>query len=268
MVATLETIPDHAPPALRQWLESLPRSRDWYFAMTDAACGVMRIDASTQSGCVVEVFARPSGPAHARPVLEDLESTARQRDCRGMIWSTNDSPMVSRIRPVLTGLGWDAGCHLRCFGFEFARIATAPWVQNCRDARDCEIVPWTALSAAQRARIEATDLSPFAQERYLEPACSIALVRRGEVAGWSISTRESVEAVYIASVFVAEDLRAHGAGARLIAETLRRGAAAGIRSASFEVEPHRHAMLRFAERHLLPYVSTDLNIYRTWKNLS
>lgn len=267
MVATLETIPDEAPAALRPYLAALPRSSDWYFATSSAAHAVMRIDASTQSGCLIEVFTHSSPAACPRTVIRELEETARRRQCRSMMWTTADTPRTLAMESVLADLGWDPGCRLRCFGFEFAAIAKAPWVKACAGARDCRIVPWTEVTEAQRGQIRAAELSPFPQERYLEPACSVALIHGEEVAGWSIATRDSAESVYIAVLWVREDLRSRGAGGRLIAETLRRGAGAGIRSATFEVEGHRTAMLRFADRHLRPYLSTDMNIYRTWKSL-
>jgi ribosomal protein S18 acetylase RimI-like enzyme len=227
-------------------------NRDWFFASDGSACGVMRIDPSNQSGSIVKLTGRDGLSA----VVRELEDAAK---------TTADSPEVPEAEQTLSRLGWDPGCRLRCFGFDFASVAEAPWVRAAPAARGCSIVPWTSISSDQRSRVRALDLSPFPQERYLEPACSLALVHQGEVAGWSISTRDSNQSVYIAVIWVREDLQGRGAGASLIAETLRRGWSAGIRSATFEVEPHRTAMLRFADRHLRPYLSTDLSIYRTWK---
>jgi len=241
-----------------------PRNGDWHFASHRSSYGVMRFDSSNQSGCLVELV----GTDGMDEVVLELEDAARRRDCRSMIWTTADTADVPEVEGALAKLGWDPGCRLRCFGFEFAAVAEARWVRRMPPARGCAIVPWTSISDEQRSQVRALELSPFPQERYMEPACSLALLHQNEVAGWSISTRDSGHSVYIAVIWVREDLQARGAGASLIAETLHRAWNAGIRSATFEVEPHRTAMLRFAERHLKPYLSTDISIYRTWKCLS
>ena len=275
MVDTLETVPDSAPAWLRGMITQMPRTADSFLASSPErdAYGLMRIATDIRAGSLIDLFTPAARPQAARPVLKDLEQAARERDCRSLVWSVADSPRSAAMEPVLHSLGWDQGCHLRTFHMDLARVAQAPWVTAQPRSGECEIVPWMDLGAGERNELKAArwypaSLSPFPQEPYIEPRCSLALRYRGEVAGWSVSTQHGPNQAYAAVIFVREDLQARGVGAALISDTLRRAASAGLESLVFEVEPQRAAMLRFADRRLRPYLIEETNIYRTWKMLS
>ena len=256
-------------------LAQLPRAADLFLASSPQrnAFALMRIARDIQAGSLIEVFAPPSQPRAALPVLEELEQTARGRQCRSMVWTVPHTPRSEAMEPVLHELGWDQGCRLRTFTLDLSRVVEARWMQSLPRANGCEIVPWTGLSVSERETLRAGDwypasLSPFPQEPQLEPRCSLALRHGGEVAGWSVATRHGAERAYVSVLFVRPDLQGRGVGAALIAETLTSALASGLTSVVFEVEPQRTGMLRFAERRLRPYLIEENTIYRNWKMLS
>ena len=94
-----------------------------------------------------------------------------------------------------------------------------------------EIFPWSELTQEERESILSRQqqspwypdvLSPFKDERIMEPATSIGLRTNGEVIGWHITHRISKDTLRYTATFVRDDLQRYGLGIALIAEAIRR----------------------------------------------
>ncbi len=144
------------------------------------------------------------------------------------------------------------------YTFEYS-LGEAPWLRLGRLPPPLAAVPWADLSADAVAAVRAG--SGTAYPAYLdplaagppEPACSLALIAGGQVAGWCIALAAAPDALLYASLFVREDLRGVGCAGALLAASVRRHLACGIPRGVCAVRRDNPGMARLADRLFAPY---------------
>ena len=136
-----------------------------------------------------------------------------------------------------------------------------------------EAFAWMDLTAQDRAAIQAREalpggwysatgipgsVSPFVEEQFLEPRCSIGLRHEGNVVGWMIVHRLREDMLHFICLFVSAEYRRHNLGILLVMVAVQR---------TFEVYQPEHPDIRgfwqfrienkvmeqMVEAHLAPY---------------
>ncbi len=136
-----------------------------------------------------------------------------------------------------------------------------------------EAFAWMDLTAEDRAAIQAREalpggwysatgipgsVSPFIEEQFLEPRCSIGLRHEGNVVGWMIVHRLREDMLHFICLFVSAEYRRHNLGILLVMVAVQR---------TFEVYQPEHpdmrvfwqfrienkVMAQMVETHLAPY---------------
>jgi GNAT superfamily N-acetyltransferase len=142
-------------------------------------------------------------------------------------------------------------------------IRAAPWMKSFPIPEGMEIVPWLALSQADRDRIASSqqllqwipqDLYPFDHEAHCEPITSLALRHQGEVVGWVINHRVGDILRYTCS-FMHRRLQRMGRILLLYNEAVARMPQAGLTTGMWTVPVWHPGMSAFAKRWMAPYAT-------------
>ncbi len=130
---------------------------------------------------------------------------------------------------------------------------------------DMHIFSWEEITSKERLTIEQTQrkkfwiketLYPFKYEENFEPLNSLGLRYQGEVVGWMLTERISVDTILYRCMFVRKDLQKMGRGIALLVEAIKRQNQANIPNGIWEVNHKNTLMIRFIDRYMLPYLTS------------
>ena len=150
-------------------------------------------------------------------------------------------------------------------------VKKAPWLHRYNLPDSVTFFPWVELTTQEREEIKKQrqeilkyppELDPFREENRIEPINSLGLRYQGQVVGWMITHRISPDTIRYSALFVREDLPKVRCVIPLLAMAINLHTEhPEIPKAKYIVMSDNAAMLRFVERHLVPYKSS---INQTW----
>lgn len=164
------------------------------------------------------------------------------------------------LEPMLQKLGWlPPEPTFLLAKTTTAAIAQAPWLLQHLLPAEFTIFPWMELTNADRLHLEQLDfptaLSPLSDLDRLEPLNSLGLRHRDRLIGWMVTHRVDPDTIRYSTLFVTPPFRFKGRGISLLAAAIERQIASSINGITFAIAPENAAMLRFARRHLQPYLT-------------
>jgi GNAT superfamily N-acetyltransferase len=249
-----------------------------------AALVVAEYGARSRSGILTSLYTAPDhrGRGLATALLARLEATLAARGCLELrvLYERPAGPPHAADR-LLARRGFPPaavrGLVGRCQG---ADLRGAPWVATAVLPAAFASFPWVELGPAERDALRERErrapwypavLSPFTDERRLEPLNSLGLRHRGEVVGWQINHRIAPDTIRYTAMFVRDDLQPFGLAIPLMAEAIRRHVdegPPGVDRATFVVPAEAAGMRRFVEQRMRPYLASVTDSLETVKALS
>ena len=245
------------------------------------ALGIAEIDQEDQTrGEVLSIFVAPQ---HRRnglgsKLLNMLEGAMAERGAQsGRLTYMTGLPQTPALESMLSRGQWmEPRCRMMVCDGEFDQIIKAPWMRNRELPPEFSMFPWSELTQAERQEIadrQATQqwypevLTPYRNEHLVEPAMSLGLRYKGEIVGWCIAHRLSVDTVRFASLFVRRDLQTVGRAVQLLANSIYLSVGTPIYKARFDVAMDNPGMLRFIKTRMAPYLTNISYILRSHKRL-
>lgn len=216
---------------------------------------------------VLSLFVTPEhrGQGVGTGLLTHLERALRVRGCNALeLVYRADWPSRPAIERLLQQQGWSTpeSRLIQCKG-TLERAVHLPWLDKYRLPDAFTIFSWSELTAAERQAIaERADypplLSPFQREDRQESLNSLGLRYQGRVVGWSITHRIDPDTIEYSALYVQPEFQNLGRAIPVLAASIKRQIAAGIRHFIFQIQVENKGMVRFMERYLRPYQLTSL----------
>ncbi|WP_169829429.1 TIGR03032 family protein [Desulfatibacillum aliphaticivorans] len=160
--------------------------------------------------------------------------------------------------------GWAPSKPLRVLGKSTTKsIAGAEWLNMPFPNHICELFDWGDLTEDDRRDIQERimkdpefprELSPFLEEKIIEPKISIGLRHKGQIAGWSIAHRVAPDTLQYSALYLSKELRGKDVAMPLMIEAARRRLAAKIPNALFMMDVRNEAVLKFFDKNFRPYI--------------
>lgn len=220
-----------------------------------------------QGAKVLSIFVKPAyrrlGVGTA--LLKELENQLWQSGCQKveMVY-TNGKESTIALERLLNKLNWiTPQPRMLICKSTTEKITSAPWLYKHTLPAELTIFPWIDLTPAQRLRIQQQQdrqpwypktLTPFNDERHLEPLNSLSLLYKDEVVGWTLNHRIAPNTIRYTSLFVREDLQKLGRAIALLAEAIKRQVNSDIFYGIWTVAVDNRPMVNFVKRRLAPYL--------------
>lgn len=200
-------------------------------------------------------------------LVQAAEQTAREAGFASLkVTWTEGAPGSGWWEKVSLSRGWEPpqrrALSLLFFTEEVLRL---PWLDRFPLREGCEIVPFSVVTteeieALRRSQEKkqwiASDLVPW---RYLEAGfeerTSVALRTPDGIAGWVINHALSSQWLRFTCSYIRKDWGQRGRILPLFSASIHRMAEAGFVYGTFVAPAQHHTMVRFAERHVVPWVS-------------
>ncbi|MEW5726141.1 MAG: GNAT family N-acetyltransferase, partial [Thermodesulfobacteriota bacterium] len=143
---------------------------------------------------------------------------------------------------------------------EVFRMKGLPWVESPEAPEGCQVFSWRDWRPEERRRIEEdiirglipTRLTPFQEERLIEPEISLGVRCRGEVAGWIVVHRVKPDTTQVGALFVRPEYRGLGLGRLMSGTSMNRQIKARLPHRILMVEIENEEMLHIQRRHNQP----------------
>jgi GNAT superfamily N-acetyltransferase len=174
------------------------------------------------------------------------------------VWMTG-RPSIPVIEHILQQRGWlPPATRTISVRFTPEEAARTPWFQRVKLPDRFEIVPWSEITAEERAEIRrsheaaswiARGLEPWTHDYYgFDPISSLGLRYGGAVVGWVINHRISEDCVRFTCSFMRRDLSRRGRILPLYTESILRLSAAGIKECTLVTPLEYGEMAEFLRR--------------------
>ena len=243
-----------------------------------------RIDADWTAECLsIYVIQDERGRGAGTELLARLESGLAEAGCSAIALRYDASvPAARDIERLLVRRGWPARRQQLRFLMLDGRIASAPWFGAAVLAPPYRIAAWSSVTHAERRALWASqharawipdELLPSRFETGLDPDDSLVLRYDDAVIGWALLRPIDYRTLHYANVFVNPSRNRAGrtfATLALIAAAVRHQIQQrGVLSRGvFEIAPHNTSFLRFADRHLRPFLLLDRQLTRVVRGLA
>ncbi len=137
----------------------------------------------------------------------------------------------------------------------YGALKGAPWIAAVAPRDGEEFLPWSreAFRALSEGDAIPAALDPGGDDGILEASESLVLKSEGAWAGWLVAHRPGARVLRYTSLYVRPGAAASGAGARLVAEAIRRHVAVPGERASFLASSDFPRMVAFARRRIAPW---------------
>jgi hypothetical protein len=138
------------------------------------------------------------------------------------------------------------------------------------------IFPWSEITEAERLALQKPEerfpwipetLIPFIHEENFEPLNSLGLRYQGELVGWMITHRVSVDTIRYACGFLRPDLQKMGRFIPLLANAIHIQNKANILNCICVVSLQRNAMVNFVKKRMAPYLTSLKESQESYKLL-
>ena len=150
-------------------------------------------------------------------------------------------------------------------------LKKADWLNRYSLPKSVTLFPWSELTPEEKEQIKQQredilkyppELDPFYEEQIIEPMNSMGIRYQGQVVGWMIAHRIAPDTIRYSALFAREDLPKVRCVLSLMAAAINRHAEhPEIPNVKYIVMSYNVPMLRFVERHMVPYKTST---YQTW----
>jgi GNAT superfamily N-acetyltransferase len=200
-------------------------------------------------------------------LLARLEQELQHRGCAELeLVYVTGKPSTAALERLLHRCGWDEPQpRMIICKSTTDRIAAAPWMQKTHLPASFQIVPWTEITAGDRAWIQQQqlddpwippDLVPFQLEENFEPINSLGLRYHGQIVGWVITHRLDPNTIRYTCSFVREDLQRMGRIVPMYVAAIQRQHQAGIKQGIWTVPLRHTAMYTFVQQRMADYMTS------------
>ncbi|MBA3237054.1 MAG: hypothetical protein H0T62_01730 [Parachlamydiaceae bacterium] len=216
-----------------------------------------------------------------KQLLEDVEKFLRDANCYILTYMYSDSdPDFTQINELLKLGGWDAPklllvrCHFE--GHKF----NAPWFKRYVKIplpEGFEFFPWTKLKPRERELLEHKEkegvfpstVSPFHQEKNIEPLNSLGVRHKGDVIGWMITDRLDGDTISYSSFFVEPHHRETTIPLCLVAKSISLQLHSTIEKGVIEMNPilADQSWVTFFKNRFMPSAERIEHIYESCHDL-
>jgi GNAT superfamily N-acetyltransferase len=233
------------------------------------------------SGEVYSIFVEPQYRCTGigTNLLMRLEEELRGRGCTKikLVYMTG-KPTTLALERLLQKCNWTPPQPrmLVCKG-NAETIMEANWIKKySRLPSSYSIFPWMEITKQEREIIQqqmktqsliAKDLTPFEYEKHLEPLNSLGLRYQGQVVGWVINHRLSLDTIRYTCSFVREDLQKMGRIISLYSEAGKRQVKAKIPNVIWTTPFIHKPMVEFIKHRWTPYLTSITETRGTVKEL-
>ncbi|MEH2382710.1 MAG: GNAT family N-acetyltransferase [Nostoc sp.] len=230
---------------------------------------IAEIRQDDQSGEVHSIFVEPThrSTGIGTALLTRLEAEVVKRGCTKieMVYTTG-KPTTPALERLLQKCNWTSPQTrmLLCKG-DAQTIMEAKWMKRYSYLpAGYSIFPWLEITDQERQAIQKQqevqpwipkDLIPFQYEKKLEPLNSLGLRYQGQVVGWLINHRLSLDTIRYTCAFVREDLQKMGRVISLFSEAGKRQVQEKIPNVIWTTPIMHKFMVAFIKKHWTP----DLN---------
>ena len=215
-----------------------------------------------------------------RALLAHMEQTLADASCAQaeLTYTFNlTTPVLERITRQLN---WSPGRPntLVCVAQKREEIQKIPWLHDYTLPTSFKLFPWSELTHQDREMIcqqrdsglmYPSELYPFHEENLIEPRSSFGLRYQGQVVGWMITHRLTVDTVRYNALFIRPDLQSIGRAIPLLATAIRcQLEDPQVTKGIFVVLSENTPMVKFVHRRLSPYLSEILQWWKSSKVLT
>lgn len=188
-----------------------------------------------------------------------------EKKLKGMSFEYDEKlPDAAALEKIVARHGWlpprlyGLRCYFDCPAFHpkwFDKLTVAP--------RNIEIFPWGELTEKEREVIKHGEnqghflppLSPFNDEKNIEPINSLGLRYKGQIKGWCITERSASDTIRYQALYIDRDLHLTGLSIWLLAQSIRLQQASPIPFSLFEIHSEYidPSWKHFIKKRLIPY---------------
>lgn len=214
------------------------------------------------------LYAKPQFRVEAMPLLIDsIENQLQKQFCEQLsfLYQT-DLPTTPALEALLHERGWHkpqltlVRCHFPALEFN------PPWLNKPYVLpADFQLFPWSDLTAKEREQIHSyifqgrvsVNVSPFHDEKTIDPNISIGMRKDGVVIGWSITNRIAPDTIKYSSLYIDSEYRHTGYSIIMLIESMRRHQQTTIDKAVLDVNLHEadFSWINFIKKRLVPSCS-------------
>jgi hypothetical protein len=228
---------------------------------------------------VVKSFTLPGlnqNVAVGTDLLSLLEKEALARKAVAIEISAISNARPYALERVLQNSGWP---DLEPLGVlcetSYDLLSQARWAHYLKIPPRCEVFFWKDLTPEQRASLTSqaeerwfpAQVDPLFAEDRIEPSTSLGLSSGGQLVGWCVFQRMSLNRTGCVALFVREAFRGHGHALALAARSLHLHRGCPTRRIVFDVSLTNTQMMSFMRRGLMPYLESVQLIRRSRKTL-
>lgn len=188
---------------------------------------------------------------------------------------TQDTPETPIIEKILKNNHWQGTRPflIRC-NFDALTFDTE-WVHaNFRYPKGFKEFSWKYLNEKDRVELNRKQhqghfpaiISPFKEEKNIEPMNSLGLRYEGHVVGWLITHRMDQDTIRYSSLFIERPFHFHGIAMKLLASSILRHLQARTKYAYLEVpliQVHP-SWVRFIEKRIVPHATSVVRLKQYW----
>jgi GNAT superfamily N-acetyltransferase len=198
-------------------------------------------------------------------LLQEAQKELERRDASpAYITYVTGRTGTAALERVLAKCGWPAPepKHLVCKGDKRMN----EWMSQYTLPSTFDIFPWVEITPEDRASLERSQaaenwvpegLWPFDYEATMEPANSLGIRYKGELAGWLITQPREPDTVCYSCSYMRPDLQRRGRLVAVYAEAVRRQVEFTNKPYGIWIVPYKHeAMAQFVLRRMRPYLIT------------
>lgn len=217
-----------------------------------------------------------------KPLLDHLEGVLRGMHSRLFSYSYSDNdPEVIRLKEILKQSEWSAPhlllvrCHFEGHKFNapwFIRYVKIPLPENF------EFFPWTKLKPRERELLMhkrdeggfPISVSPFHDEKSIEPLNSLGIRYKGAVIGWMITNRLDANTISYSSFYVEPEYRETTIPLCMVAKSIYLQLHSTIENGIIEMNPTLSdpPWITFFQNRFRPSAQRVESIYDVCKDIS
>lgn len=224
--------------------------------------------------CIISLFVESihRGQGIGKKLLAKTEQILNRYGCQQVHLSYSTNPTTPVLQHILAKHNWMPShpYSLICSTL-IEYVKKADWLNRYTLPKSITLFSWSELTPEEKERIKQQrqeilkyppELDPFNEEQTIELMNSVGIRYQGEVVGWMITHRIAPDTIRYSALFAREDLPKVRCVLPLLAAAIKRQAEhPEIPHAKYIVMSYNAPMLRFVERHLVPY-KTSTN--QTW----
>ncbi|HLO48402.1 MAG TPA: GNAT family N-acetyltransferase [Kamptonema sp.] len=199
-------------------------------------------------------------------MLAQLEQELVKEGCTTANLSyTTDKTTTPAIERLLIKSNWSSP-QSRMFICKATpkQMLSADWMHRCSLPDSFATFFWRDLTEGERREILRKQqaepwypdiLSPFSEEKIIEPLNSLGLRYQGEVVGWMITHRLAPDTIRYSRLFVKKELQKMGRAISLLAQAIKYHYDSGIPYGIWTVQQDNTPMVSFMQRRMLSYMN-------------